>query len=79
MWENVICEISWKKKKLAASHVYKYVCAIWTPQKNVRRSWSQQPTEVMESTASVPADARDITKKAIWEWTHFGEVGRSGV
>ena len=32
-----------------------------------RRSWSQQPTEVMESTASVPADARDITKKGILE------------
>ena len=32
-----------------------------------RRFWSQQPTEVMESTASVPADARDITKKAILE------------
>ena len=28
MWENIICEISWKKKKLAASHVYKYVCRI---------------------------------------------------
>lgn len=36
-----------------------------------RRSWSQQPTEVMESTASVPADARDITKKAILERTHL--------
>ena len=44
-----------------------------------RRSWSQQPTEVMESTASVPVDARDITKKGILEWTHFGEVDRGGV
>ena len=43
------------------------------------RFWSQQRTEVMESTASVPVDARDITKKAILEWTHVGEVGRAGV
>ena len=81
MWENVICEISWKKKKqLAAPNVYKYVCATITPQKNVRKEDLESTTYWGNGKHSfrVPADARNITEKAILEWTDFGEGGSGG-